>query len=198
MTDNPLLSTFNQQASDFLKNLGIVFPDDQWVAKATKLVNSATAMDERSWIPMASFMNGESDTKLESFERQMFQIPAAHLVSLMQEMNETNQDVVKRYVHNLATICRRMKEYATDFNETVSEIKQSDAYGSVLGLIQDFNDDPTAAIQKITANQGLDQMAEGLSQNPQVASMVEQMAGNLDMSQIATVLPMLGDLAKLK
>lgn len=191
-----LLSTFNQQASDLLKNLGTVFPDDQWIAKAVHLMNSAIAMDEKSWVPVLAFMNGEPADRWPVFERKLFEIPADHLMQLHHEMTDSNKGVVNRYMQNLATIATRMNGQMDELNETVSSMKQSDAFGSVLGMLNDFNNNPTDLIQKLTSGDGggMENMAESLAQNPQIAQMVHQVAENLDVSQLASVLPLLGGL----
>ena len=95
---------------------------------------------------------------------------------------------------NLATIATRMNGRWTT-QETVSSMK-SDAFGSVLGMLNDFNDNPAELIQKLTSGDGggMENMAESLAQNPQIAQMVHQVAENLDVSQLASVLPLLGGL----
>ena len=175
----------------------MVFPDDQWVAKAVHLLNSATAMNERSWVPVATFMNGESVERWPLFQRTLFEIPAEHVTQLFEQMNDSNKGIVNRYMQNLSTIASRLEGQNKDLNDTVSSMKQSDAFGSVLSMLDDFNNNPGAVIQKLTGGDaaGIENMAETLSQNPQVAQMVNQVAENIDVTQLATVLPLLGGLA---
>ena len=94
----PLLNTFNQQSCDFLKDLGTVFPNDQWIAKAQGLLNAAIAMDECSWVPVTAFMAGEEASRWAVFPRKVFEIPAEHLAALHEEMNESNRQAAGRYM----------------------------------------------------------------------------------------------------
>ena len=68
-------SAFNQTASDFLHDIGRVFPDNQTVAKASALVSAAVSMDENTFVPALVFMDGKPESEWKTMERQMFQIP---------------------------------------------------------------------------------------------------------------------------
>lgn len=190
-----LLSAFNQQACDFLKDLGVVFPDDQWIAKAVHLLNSAIAMDERSWVPMAAFMAGEPTERWTGFPRKVFEIPGNHMALLHEEMSESNRQVVMRYMQNLSTIAHRMQDQNKELNQTISNMKQSDAFADMLSMVNDFNNNPASVLQALTGGDGgngAEQMAESLAQNPHIAQMVQQVAEKVDVSQLASMLPLLG------
>jgi hypothetical protein len=188
------LNVFNQQASNFLRDLSNVFPNDMMLAKAIKLVDAAINLDERTFVPSMIFMDGQPQQNWTNFERNMFQIPSTHLQQLWNEMNDQNKDVCKRYMLKLATICSRLESQFTDLNATVGAIKQSDAFGSVTDMLNEFNQNPAAMIQQLTSNSdlnGFENIAEVLSQNPEISNIVGNLAENIDISQIASILPSL-------
>ena len=188
-----VLQTFNQQACDMLADLARVFPNDLWLAKATKLVNAAIAMNERSWLPAVAFMGGEPPERWDSFERSLFEIPQEHLATLFAEASEATKDVIRRYMHNLATMCSRLAQQATELNSAVSSMRQGDAFGSIMGMIGELNENPAQLISQLASGDGggLGGIAEGLSQNADIADMVGEMASKVDMSKVAGLLPLL-------
>lgn len=195
MSTGSVLQTFNQQASDMLTDLGRVFPNDVWLGRASRLLNAAVAMNERSWLPALAFMNGEPPEKWSSVERRFFEMPAEHMTGLMHEVSEQNKDVVRRYMHNLATMCNRLKDQAAELNSAVSSMRQGDAYGSVLDMIGGLSDNPGQLLSQLTSQQGqLEGLAESLAQNPEIASMVGEVAGQMDLTKVVGMLPALGGL----
>ena len=192
MASASVLQTFNQQACDMLADLARVFPNDMWLAKATKLVNAAIAMNERSWLPAVAFMGGEPPERWDSFERSLFEIPQEHLTTLFTEASDANKDVIRRYMHNLATMCARLNQQAAELNTAVSSMRQGDAFGSIMGMIGELNDNPAQLITQLTSGDGgLGEIAEGLSQNADIANMVGEVASKVDMSKVAGLLPLL-------
>jgi hypothetical protein len=152
-------------------------------------------MNERSWVPMAAFMAGEPANRWTDFPRSVFEVPAKHMASLHVEMSESNRQVAMRYMQNLATIAHRMQEQNKELNETISSFKQSDAFGDMLSMMNDFNDNPASLLQALTGGDGgigAEQMAESMAQNPHIAQMIQQVTEKVDMSQLASMLPLLG------
>lgn len=192
MASASVLQTFNQQSCDMLADLGRVFPNDLWVAKAAKLVNAAIAMNERSWLPAVAFMAGEPPEKWDSFDRALFEMPAEHVAGLFGEASEANKDVIRRYMHNLATMCRRLKDKAEELNTAVSSMRQGDAFESMLGMVGELQENPAQLISQLTADNGsLGGIAEGLAQNPDIAGMVGELAGKMDLAKMAGLMPLL-------
>tara|TARA_B110000027_G_scaffold121141_1_gene135100 strand:+ start:1894 stop:2457 length:564 start_codon:yes stop_codon:yes gene_type:complete len=175
-----------------LADMGRVFPNDMWLAKASKLVNAAIAMNERSWLPAVTFMNGEPPEKWESFERRVFEIPGEHLTELFREASGANQDIIRRYMHNLGTMCHRLEDQAIDLNSAVSTMRQGDAFGSMLSMVGNLGDNPGQLLTQLTAGgDNIEGIAESLAQNPHIAGMVTEVADKVDLGKIMGMLPML-------
>ena len=95
-------------------------------------------------------------------------------------------------MHNLATMCVRLDQQAAELNTAVSSMRQGDAFGSIMGMIGELNDNPTQLITQLTSSDGsLGGIAEGLSQNADIANMVGELASKMDMSKVAGLLPLL-------
>ena len=163
-------SAFNQTASDFLQDIGRVFPDNQTVAKASALLNCAVAMDEDSLIPALVFMDGQPAAEWKTLNRRMFQIPANRMDELLKQMNKENKAIMQRYVDNMATILQRTLAHKDDLNRTVAELKQ----GQTMEKLQALTKDPQKAMALLQNPGALESLGEGILSNPEAMQLVEQ------------------------
>jgi len=164
-------SAFNQTASDFLHDIGRVFPDNQMVAKASALVSAAVSMDENTLVPALVFMDGKPEDEWRTMERQMFQIPAAEMASLIADMTPDNKAIMQRYVDNLGTILTRTLAQRDELNRVVGDLKQGGAMEKIQGLVKD----PQKALSLLQDPSALGGLGEGLLSNPQAGAMMQDL-----------------------
>lgn len=171
-------SAFNQTASDFLHDIGRVFPDNQTVAKASALVSAAVSMDENTFVPALVFMDGKPESEWKTMERQMFQIPLPQMEALAGGMTPENRAIMQRYVDNMSTILTRTLAQRDELNKAIGDLKQ----GGLMEKLQGVISNPQTAMSLLQDPAALGGLGEALLSNPEAGAMMEQMKPMLTMA----------------
>lgn len=169
--------SFNQLASEFLVDLGVVFPDDEIVGKASRLLNTCMSMNENSYVPALTFMNGKPVEVWRTLDRTMFEIPGAHLQGLVQQMNDENRAIMQRYIDNMAELVGRINEDCGTLNKTLGELKQGDAFSQ----IQAFTNNPQELLASATSGKLFSKLG-GVADSLDQSKELEEMSATLSKS----------------
>ena len=176
---NSTIETFNQTASDFLTDLGMVFPDDELVAKALNLVKAACNINENSIVPLCTFLNGDDGDDLKQLNRTLFEIPGTHMEFLLGELNDENKKLVQSYVDGLCYITRKLEKKHRELNTKISQLRQGDTFQSMESILQN----PEQLMGMLSNMNNLESMASALSQNAEMASILGQFTNVLQQGQ---------------
>lgn len=167
---------FNQLACDFLKDLGSVFPEDEIIARSSRLLNCAISCNASSVVPMAIFVNGDRPTELSNLDRGMFEITKSHMVFLLSEMSDHNKKVLDEYVKNMLYVISMKDGHHEELTRFVSQIKQSD----VCSKMKDILENPQDIMKTLMNNPDmLEEMSDNLTKNPDIAQIVEDVGKSL-------------------
>lgn len=119
-----ILSTFNQTASDFLRDFQSVYPDDRNLALAKKFVDTCVQINESSAVPMITFINSKT-TDLSKINRTVFEID---IQDLYQGLNNENKNVIDEYFSNMAFLVDKASENELEMAQRLTTLKQTESF----------------------------------------------------------------------
>lgn len=191
---------FNQAASDFLTDIARVFPDDSFVAQAKHLVDTAIKINEGTVLPMVSFVGTGSPTESElvQLNRTVFEIPADHFSSLYDGLNDTNREIIDKYMRNMAILAVRADDEVKDMASRVRELKETQAFKEFENLVRN----PQKILGMLQNPSELGQMMESVLSNPELKDLTEGLQ-NMDfnpemLGSIAQLGPLMNQMAQLQ
>jgi hypothetical protein len=180
---------FNQAASDFLTDIARVFPEDTFVAQAKHLVDTAVKINEATVLPMVSFVGTGAPVEAELVEinRTIFEIPTDHFSGLYAGLNDTNKEIIDKYMRNMAILAVRADQEVKDMATRVRELKETQAFKEFEGLVQN----PQQILGMLQNPSELGQMMESVLSNPELKGLTEGLQ-NMEFSP-----DMMGSLAQI-
>ena len=149
-----ILSTFNQTASDFLRDLQSVYPDDRNVALAKKLVDTCVQINENSAVPMITFI-GSKTTDLSTINRTVFEID---IQDLYQGLNNDNKKVIDEYFNNMAFLVDKASENELEMAQRLTTLKQTESFQQFEDMIKN----PQKIFQAMNNPSQLSEMIESV------------------------------------
>lgn len=175
-----ILSTFNQTASDFLRDFQSVYPDDRNLALAKKFVDTCVQINESSPVPMITFI-GSKTTDLSTINRTVFEIDIQDLYT---GLNDDNKKVIDEYFNNMAFLVDKASENELEMAQRLTTLKQTESFQQIEDMVKNPEkiliamNNPnqlTAMIESVLSHKDF----EGLADNLKDIQMDPAMLGTL-------------------
>ena len=163
-----ILSTFNQTASDFLRDFQSVYPDDRNLALAKKFVDTCVQINESSAVPMITFINSKT-TDLSKINRTVFEID---IQDLYQGLNNENKNVIDEYFSNMAFLVDKASENELEMAQRLTTLKQTESFQQ----FEDMVKNPQKIFQIMNNNPGqLNEMIENVLSHKDFEGLTENL-----------------------
>ena len=127
---------FNQAASTFSQTLREYFPMTVWLPRPNIWWTRPSKSMKGQFCQWCLSLNHQSGGTACSNQSTVFEIPSDHFATLYNGLNDTNKQIIDKYMRNMAILSLKADQEIKDMAERIRGLKETQAFKQFEGLFR--------------------------------------------------------------